>query len=681
MPAVAVALLVFAPCLATGIGLTHLAGIPLRFEERVAVAAPLGALVVGLWGWVFAVVLGFDLTSLSSALLASVACSLPGWRRGAPLLGPEARDSWRRVRLPWRDGESLRPLVALVAVAWPLTIRIFSLAWITTPDGGLAAGHLSTWADGAAHLAYAGIVAVGGKVPPGSPIAAGEPARYHLLADVFGAQVSLLGVSLPSALAVTSGFLALAFPVIAYCCGVRLTGSRHAALVGVVVFAAGGGLGFVHLADDLRSGGLSALVHLPRSYARDPDAGLWMDNPSLAYLYAQRNGLLGLPLGLAALTLVWESRRLRSAAGLLAAGVLTGLLPLANGFAFLIVLAVAATWLLLDRPPDPEAPATGPPTTVPEGVGGGALGAGTGARGPGPAARFVGWLADRARTWWWFFVPAVLLGAPVAWWLQPPESSVRVLVGWMADDGIGGWVWFWFRNAGPFIVLLAVACLWKGTVRTGFVRWFLPVWLLWVVPNLVAFHPWEWNNTKYFAFWQLLGSFLVGAVVVRLARSGWAGRAAAALAMVLLVSSGSLDLYRATDSTVSPIPWATADGLRVAVWVRDEIPLDAVLALAPTSLQPVTSLSGHAVVSGYPGWTFDIGVPDWAARAEDEKAILRGGPGALDAIDRRGVDFVVIGPLERSAEFGADESWWAANGRAVFRSGDWTVYAVPERAG
>jgi hypothetical protein len=631
MPSVIVALLVFAPCLAAGIGVTYLSGIALRAEERIAVGVPLGALLVGLWGWGVSVVIGFGLNSLALALFAAMACSLPGWARGAASLHDDLRDLARRVRLPWRDSESLRPLIGLLAVAWPLTVRILSLSWVTEPDGAMEAGHLATWSDGAAHLAYAGITAIGGTVPPGSPIAAGEPARYHLLVDVFGAQVSLLGVSLPSALAVTSGFLALAFPAIAYLCGVRLTASRGAALLGVVIFGAGGGLGFVNLFGDVSDSGWSALIHLPRSYARDPDAGLWMDNPTLAYLYAQRNGLLGLPLGLGALTLVTEARRERSAQALLAAGILVGLLPLANGFAYLIVAGLVACWALFDR----DLP------------------------------------------WWRFFLPVLVLGAPVAIWLQPPESSVRILVGWMADGGVGGWLWFWFRNAGPFIIGLVVAYAWKGTVRRDLLWAFAPAWLLWLVPNLVAFHPWEWNNTKYFAFWQLLGAFLVGAVVLRLARSGWAGRIAAGVAMVGLCASGALDLYRATDSVVSPIPWTTADGLRIATWVRDELPSDAVLAVAPTNTQPVTSLSGHAVVSGYPGWTFDLGIADWEGRAEDEVAILRGGPEAISQIRRYGVDHVVIGPIERSPEFRADDAWWSSNGEAVYSAGEWTVYAVP----
>jgi len=197
------------------------------------------------------------------------------------------------------------------------------------------------------------------------------------------------------------------------------------------------------------------------------------------------------------------------------------------------------------------------------------------------------------------------------------------------------------------------------------------------VPNLVAFHPWEWNNTKYFAFWLLVGSFLVAAVLVRLARTGAPGAVAAALLAVVLTGTGVADLYRATDRSVTLIPWATADGLATAGWARRSLPADAVIATAPTNVNPVTALSGRRAVSGFPGWTFDIGVPDWSQRVDDTRAILLGGPAALDAIERRGVDYVVVGPLERAPEVGVDEAWWAANGRFVFRSGDWVVYAVP----
>ncbi|HRW37979.1 MAG TPA: hypothetical protein P5254_09780 [Aquihabitans sp.] len=621
-------------CGAVGVGLTGSTRLPLRFEERLAVAPPLGVLVVALWCWVASLAIGFGRTSVGLAVVLATLTSLHGWTLLGPDLRTEAADALDRVRRPWRDPQSLRPLLLLLAVAWPLSTRIFALAWASDGAGGIDAGHLSTWSDGAAHLAYAGRFVSGGEVPIDSPLAAGEPARYHLLADAFGAQLSLLGTSLTSALAVASGFLALAFPAVAYLCGVRLLRSRGAALAGVVVFCAGGTLGFAPFLRDLGDHGLSVLWHLPRDYTRDPANLLWMDNPSLAYLHAQRNGLLGLPLGLVALTLVREGVDRRCPRALTAAGVLVGLVPIANGFAFVVPMAVVTAWALLDR----------------------------------------------RRPWWRFFGPALVLGLPVARWLQPPDSAVRWLPGWMAGPGLDGWLVFWARNLGPFLVLLLVAHLWRGTVPRSVLRWFAPVWLLWLVPNLVAFHPWEWNNTKYFAFWQLLGAFLVGAVLARLWRSGIAGHrpigmAAVGLSVVLLCGTGALDLARATQRSAR-IPWATADGVEVAEWIRDRTDADDVVVAAPSNTEPVIALSGRRMLSGFPGWTFDLGVPDWYQREQDALAVLRGGDAAREAVARRGVDLVVIGPLERAEPVLADGGWWEANAEVVHRQGDWTVYRV-----
>ena len=623
-------------CAVAGFGVTGWSRLPLRFEERLAVAGPLGALAVGLAGWGWSVLVGFGLGSVGLAVATATVVSLPGWTALAPTLGADAADAWRRVRLPFRDPESLKPLVALLAVAWPLTIRIFSLAWMSNGAGGLDVGHLATYADGAAHLAYAGRFVSSGSVPIDLPMAAGEPARYHLLADFFGAQVSLLGISLHSALAVTSGFLALFFPAIAYCCGVRLVGGRWAAVLGVVIFCAGGTLGFVHLVGDLGDQGWRILWELPRDYSRDPDSLLWMDNPSLSYLHAQRNGLFGLPLGLVALTVLRCGVEERRPAAFATAGVLVGAVPLANGFAFVVPLAIALAWAAMDP----------------------------------------------RRPWWRFFVPALALGLPVAWWLQPAESVVRWFPGWMAEDDAVGWVVFWGRNAGPFLLLLVAACLWRGTVPGRMVRAFLPFWLLWIVPNLVAFHPWEWNNTKYFAFWQLVGSFLVGALLVRLARDGLAGRVVvgrivAAAALVALTASGVADLSRAADRSATLIGWASADALEVADWLRTATDPDVVVAAAPAIDEQVVALSGRSFVSGFPGWTYDLGVPDWSARATDAQTILQGGPEGLATARARGAELVVIGPIERGPAFGADEAWWAANAELVHRSGDWSVYQVP----
>ena len=112
-----------------------------------------------------------------------------------------------------------------------------------------------------------------------------------------------------------------------------------------------------------------------------------------------------------------------------------------------------------------------------------------------------------------------------------------------------------------------------------------------------------------------------------------------------------------------------ADALEVADWLRTATDPDVVVAAAPAIDEQVLALSGRTFVSGFPGWTYDLGVPDWSARATDAQTILQGGPEGLATARARGAELVVIGPIERGPAFGADEAWWAANAELVEQSG------------
>ena len=58
------------------------------------------------------------------------------------------------------------------------------------------------------------------------------------------------------------------------------------------------------------------------------------------------------------------------------------------------------------------------------------------------------------------------------------------------------------------------------------------MWLWFVVPNIIVLQPWPWDNTKFFIFWALLGSVLVGGVLAGLLR---AGRVAVTAAVAMMV--------------------------------------------------------------------------------------------------------------------------------------------------
>ena len=89
---------------------------------------------------------------------------------------------------------------------------------------------------------------------------------------------------------------------------------------------------------------------------------------------------------------------------------------------------------------------------------------------------------------------------------------------------------------------------------------------------------------------------------------------------------------------------------------------------------PVPALSGRQTVVGFAGWINDLGVTDWHSRQQQARIMLGGQEGTEELLNAYGVDYVVVGPIERRA--GVSEQFWAARGTPAFAQGDYTVYEV-----
>lgn len=617
-----------------GFGLTTWFAPRLRLEERIAVGAVVGVVTVAVATLLMFEMVGMGWVALGTGLAVPLVPAAAGIHRHHARLGGEARWTWRRLRRRARRAGSLRPLAVVSAASLAVTTRILSLAYQTTATG-VSAGSLATWADWSAHLAYAGSFAYGDNRGLDLPIATGTGFRYHFLADFFGALFTVSRATLPQSMTLSVWVLAAALPVLLWCAVERLTASRLTAAFSLLLFVLSGGVGAFYFARDLSQKGRGILTSLPQTYARIPDQHLWVDNTISASLYAQRSTLLGWSVGLAVLVLLLASRPAWRRGGFAASGVLIGVLGLGHAHMLLTGLALGALALV----------------------------------------------ADRKRTWWWFLIPAGVIGLPLAWAISPTKSSIRWLVGWMAGDSGQPWAWFWFRNVGLLLPLFAgLALLGGGLPRLR--RLSLPLWLWFIVPNVIAFHPAEWNNTKYFLFWQFAGCVAVASWLSRAFRrstgAAWGRtvttivRVGALACVMAMISAGGLDTVRAMQRSTA-IPWVDAADLHAAAWLRTHSETDAVLVYGATNYSAVMSLSGRRVVTGYTGWTYDLGLADWAQRWSDSRLILQGADGVDAAVAKYGVDFVVIGPPERR-EFQASDDYWARHGEQVFAEGDYRIY-------
>jgi hypothetical protein len=630
-----------------GFGITYLCGVALNLEERIAFGAVLGTMTVAASTFVCSLAVR-DVTALTDLVglaitLAIGATAVVLWRGQ---LTADLSDARRRWLAPLRSASHPWPLAAVVLVCGAWTVHFLHQAYVYTP-AGLFAGYVNIWGDWAAHLSFTGSFAYGQNFPPEYSIDPGHHLGYPFMIDFLAADLVPLGFSLTSALVATTATLGLAFPAVLYLAAQRFAGGRAAAAIAVFVFLLSGGLGFVYLIGDIQRGGLAVLAHLPREYTLNRDLNFQWLNPVLAYLVPQRSTLFGFSLALIALVVIWLA--VREGLGwrpFLFAGLVAGVMPVFHVHAYGTVVALSASWAVLHRRRD--------------------------------------WLA--------FFVPAGVIGVPILLWMWPPANTSMcgdlpsihgycIQPGWLsfADwqrDGPAwiGWdfAWFWIKNTSVFLPLLVAAHALRRWFPTGFPTWYAPMWLWFIVPNVVILQPWDWDNTKFFVYWALLGSVLVGGVLAGMLRRGKVAAAAACVMLVLLGLSGALDLSRASDFSINSVQFTDAGGLQVAAWVRQNTSPTAIFAVADEHNNPIPTLAGRRELIGYPGWLWTYGLPDYAQKGSDAKLILDGAPSTPDLVRKYGIDYVMIGPQELTR--GASRSYWDQHGTLVFNSGEYAVY-------
>ncbi len=635
--------------MAAGFGLTYLVGIGLLLEERIAFGAVLGATAVAAVSLVLSlavrdVTLVTVLAALGFVVLLGAAAVTWQLRQvHADIAGAGAR-WWASPRTPGHPW----PLAAVVLVCGAWTVHFLHQAYVYTP-AGLYAGYVNIWGDWAAHLSFAGSFAYGHNFPPEYPIDPGHHLGYPFMVDFLAANLVPLGSSLTSALVLTSGLLGLAFPAVLYLSAQRFVGGRAAAVIAVFVFVLGGGLGFFYLVGDIQHFGLSALAHLPREYTLNRDLNYQWLNPVLAYLVPQRSTLFGFSLALILLVILWMATRGGSGwQPFVFAGIAAGFLPVYHVHAYGTVVALSVFWAIFN------------------------------------------WRIQ----WLGFFIPSLAIGIPILAWMWPPANTsvcgngpslhgYCFEVGWLSyldwqhDLPIWfgrDWVWFWIKNTSVFIPLLVAAQLLRNWIPTAFPTWFAPMWLWFLVPNVIVLQPWDWDNTKFFIFWALLGSILVGGLLARMFQRGPGSAIVASILLVALGLSGALDLARASDYSVSAVQFTDAGGLQVADWVRGHTSPTALFVVADGHNSPIPTLAGRRVMIGYPGWLWTYGLPDYVQKGADAKLILDGDPAAMNLVRRYGVDYVMIGPQEIPR--GASRDYWAQHGMLVYDSGGYAVYKV-----
>ena len=314
---------------------------------------------------------------------------------------------------------------------------------------------------------------------------------------------------------------------------------------------------------------------------------------------------------------------------MVAAGVVAGLLPLVHAHSFAVMMLMGACMAL----------AQGLAVL---------FGNGEGVASETPVWRKV-WAVWRP--WLLFALVASALALPQMFYATR-DSAVRAgqFFGWEFGwaHGQANVVWFWIKNTAVFIPLLVLALAWRGAgVSRRLLFFYLPFVLCFVVPNVYRFAPWVWDNIKILFYWWIASAPLVALLLARLWRRKGFWRVAAIVLLLMQTAAGGLDVWRAASGAVERRSY-DPDAVAFAEVIKQQTGPRSLILHAPTYNDPVY-LTGRRTFLGYLGHVWSHGI-DYTQRAADLKRIYAGAADAGALVRNYGIEYVVVGPLERDPE-------------------------------
>jgi hypothetical protein len=704
--------------------------------SRLCAGACIGFALMGLIGFVLA--LAFGLYAITLALTAAFTA--------VPLLLQISKSYRDRIN---RDVDAVisgisrattRPnrwhfIYFLFYAAFAIGMWLIFQRALVEQDGAIQTGVLNNYGDLPFHISVITRFAYGQNFPPEDPTFAGVRFTYPFITDFISAMFVRAGASLRNAMFIENYIISVALVGVLHRFGQRLVRNRTAAIITPLLILLNGGFGWALLWDDVKKiegGVFQVLRHIPHSYTILPEiekAWRW-GNSITSLLVTQRGFLLGIPLAVIVFKLWWTVLRggdegkskkvigkkngrkseasmnadkefekegsrffpfsfflLPSTRRMLAAGFITGMLPLIHAHSFISIMLVAGflvPWIYR-RAWIAYAVAA---------LFGGIIffaAASYGAAGSllikiALAVIVLGLIANlwfllprqHLRLWLCFFIMALVVGLPQIFWSTrgsavKTQSFIAWQFGWDSDQEamfgskpvgsqsietvppIKKWLertpyvaWFWLKNTGLFIPLLIFALVWKPDdylVPRKLLLFYLPFTLCFFIPNFLKLAPWVWDNIKMLFYWWIVSAPLVALLLARVWEQHVGQKVLAASLFVILTFAGALDIFPLLTGQ-GEYEEFDRNGVVFAESIKQTTAASATILHAPIHNTPIF-LTGRRSIMGYPGhiWTHGL---DFGPRENEIKQIYAGGIDAAALLAKYRVDYVVIGPQEYS---------------------------------
>ena len=177
---------------------------------------------------------------------------------------------------------------------------------------------------------------------------------------------------------------------------------------------------------------------------------------------------------------------------------------------------------------------------------------------------------------------------------------------------------FWPVLIGGFVVIF-VRKNGRPPLRLGF--YVLPFFILFLLPNLILFAPWNWDNIKILIYW-FLGVTPIAAFAMTCLyesrRYKILSRAGFFIIMVFLTISGAIDIFKYAIAPVGGSKEFSVEEIELAKRISVETPAEAIFLNAPVH-NHLVFLSGRKTLMGFPGHIWSHGYQGSYQREKDVK--------------------------------------------------------------
>lgn len=546
------------------------------------------------------------------------------------------------------NAEHYMDIKLFCALILPISLIIWILMTnhILTPyDGGGVASGQSTFGDLQMHLSFVTSIAEQQKFPPDYSLLAGTKLNYPFFVDMLSSSLFLFGTPLRWAVLIPSYVISMLLVMGFYIVAFTVTKRKAAAVLATVFFFFCGGFGFSYFMNGAKADH-SVFTKIFTEYYKTPtnynENNIRWSNTICDMIIPQRTTMAGWCTILPAIWMLLEALKTRKRSTYIILGVFAGCMPMIHTHSFLALGMISAVMFFvhLKTPRDAvEAENTNKEVRKKKNE-----------RLPLKACEDKDYTKAYIINWVIFGAIAICMAFPqLMYWTfsqtSGNESFLKYGFNWVNEKD--PYLWFYLKNWG-IAALFAAPAIFSTSKDNK--KLMLACGFIFVTAEFILFQPNKYDNNKlfYISYMMLLMVMSEWLLKVWDALKNVRGRAYLGAAVIAAGTfSGALTIGREFKSG-GAYQTFSGDDIKMAEYIRENTPSDAVFLTGNYHLNPVCTLAGRTIYLGSSLYVYFHGMGDEFYKREAEiKKVYKGSYEDMKKFcEEKGIEYVYVGASE-----------------------------------